>query len=99
MWKEIIEALIKASRCHDGIEPNLPISDEHRVELEMRVLGHLAATLGICSSDSVKKDNIGLQLLELKDKHENLKWDYAQCARWAKESGAVVEGDNGRSSL
>ena len=71
MWNEIIEALIKTSRCHDGIEPNLPISDEHRVELEMRVLGHLAATLGICSSDSVKKDNIGLQLLEFRQNERN----------------------------
>ena len=67
MWKEIIEALIKASRCHDGIDPNLPISDKHRVEVETRILGHLAATLGICSLDSVRKDNIELQLLELKD--------------------------------
>jgi hypothetical protein len=85
MWKEIIEALIKASRCHDGIDPNIPISDQHRVELETRILAHLAAKLGICSPGSVKTDHIELQLLELKDKHENLKW--------------VVEGDNGRSSL
>ena len=64
---EIIKSLIKTVRCHEGIDPNLPISDKLAVEIELRLKGYVAALLGICSPDSVKKDNVNAQLLHIKE--------------------------------
>lgn len=59
--EKLIEALTKEVRLHYGVDTSLPIPATLAVNMEARIKGYLAETLGICKAADVA-DKLGLRM-------------------------------------